>query len=219
MKKIFVNLTLSFVIITLISIMMVATVQANSSSSHLAISEVKKIPDTTEGTPVSISGKITSKLYIDSVTIGIYPDKDSDKAYAEAEAKANLGGKNVLSYSISSIGVKVKTDKVPTGKRYFRVTVTDASGATRKFGHEFNVTVNVREHTVTSDIGVLARSGAGTGCEKVGGVARGSSIKYTQTKSADNFTWIKIESGSKFEQGSWPVDTKILTGCWVAIVK
>ena len=71
----------------------------------------------------------------------------------------------------------------------------------------------VRTHTIQASSGVNVRSGAGTGFGRVGAVARGSVIRYTETRSANGFTWVRIESGSTFASGSWGSNV----GNWVTL--
>ncbi|MFT3951728.1 MAG: amidase domain-containing protein [Oscillospiraceae bacterium] len=71
-----------------------------------------------------------------------------------------------------------------------------------------------KSYTVQSSSGVKIRTGAGTGYSQVGGAAQGSVIKYTQTKSANGYTWLLIESGSTFKNGTWGSTT----GYWIAML-
>jgi uncharacterized protein YraI len=72
----------------------------------------------------------------------------------------------------------------------------------------------VRTHTIQASSGANVRSGAGTGFGRVGAVARGSVIRYTETKSANGFTWVRIQSGSTFTNGTWGSNV----GNWVALL-
>jgi hypothetical protein len=71
-----------------------------------------------------------------------------------------------------------------------------------------------RTHTIQASNGVAVRTGAGTGNSQVGGIARGSVIRYTQTAQANGFTWALVESGSTFTNGTWGQTT----GRWVALL-
>lgn len=71
----------------------------------------------------------------------------------------------------------------------------------------------LKSHTVGPSNGVTVRTGAGTGCSKVGGISKGSKIYYTQTKKANGYIWAKIEKGT-YKSGTWGKTT----GYWVALL-
>ena len=95
-----------------------------SLASTLAIDNVSIIPNITQGTPVSISGTISSNYDITSVTVGVY----SDDGITHTEAKASPF---VKSYNISTLDALVKFGNAKAGTNYFSVTATDASGTTK----------------------------------------------------------------------------------------
>ena len=70
-----------------------------------------------------------------------------------------------------------------------------------------------RSYTIQSSSGANVRSSASTSAQIVGAISKSSVVYYTQTKSANGYTWMLIESGS-FKSGSWG---KII-GYWVAMV-
>ena len=92
-----------------------------SVASTLTISNVKTIPNITQGTAVSIYGTISSNYDITSVTVGIY----SNEGIVYTEAKASP---SVKSYNISSLDALVKFGNAKAGTNFFRVVATDASG-------------------------------------------------------------------------------------------
>ncbi len=69
-----------------------------------------------------------------------------------------------------------------------------------------------KSYTIKSSSGVKVRSGAGTSYGCIGGLAKGSVVKYTETKKANGYTWIKIKSVTT-KSGSWGKYTG-----WVAMV-
>lgn len=71
----------------------------------------------------------------------------------------------------------------------------------------------LKTYTVSSSSGISTRTGAGTSCSKVGGVAKGSKIYYTETKKANGYTWAKIVKGS-YKSGTWGKTT----GYWIALI-
>ncbi|MDR0919567.1 MAG: SH3 domain-containing protein [Oscillospiraceae bacterium] len=77
-----------------------------------------------------------------------------------------------------------------------------------------SVSPSTNSYTVTATSGVKIRTGAGTGYSQVGGVSKGSVIRYTESRSANGYTWIKIASGSSFNSGTWGNTT----GNWIAMV-
>lgn len=101
-----------------------------SSLSNLAIKNVTKIPNINEGSPVSISGTITSNYKITSVIVGVYSTKDGTVAYTSKEAAPNKE-----SFDISALDNYILFNNVPGepngAKRYFRVVASDASGNTK----------------------------------------------------------------------------------------
>ena len=76
-----------------------------------------------------------------------------------------------------------------------------------------NSSSGLKSYTVNSSSGISIRTGAGTGYSKVGGVAKGSKIYYTETKKANGYTWAKIVSGS-YKSGTWGKTT----GYWMALI-
>ena len=69
-------------------------------------------------------------------------------------------------------------------------------------------------YTIQSSSGANVRNSASTSGTIVGAVAKGSVIRYTQTKSANGYTWMLIENTSTFTSGTWGSNT----GYWVAQV-
>lgn len=71
-----------------------------------------------------------------------------------------------------------------------------------------------KSYTIQSSNGANVRSSASTSGTIVGAVARGSVIRYTQTKSANGYTFMLIEAGSTFTGGTWGKNISF----WVAMV-
>lgn len=70
-----------------------------------------------------------------------------------------------------------------------------------------------KSYTIQASSGANVRNTA-AGTQIVGAIARGSIVRYTETKVANGYTWMLIESGSTFASGSWGKTI----GYWVAMV-
>lgn len=106
--------------------------------STLAIASGKYDPGSlVKGKSYSISGKITSKYKITSVTVGIY------KTNGTATAQVKTVKPNAKSYDIKKVDSKIKFGSLAVGTYDFVVKATDASGSTATLVcNEFKVTQN-----------------------------------------------------------------------------
>ena len=116
--------------------------------------------------------------------------------------------------------------------KYFSTRQGTISELTRWLGSSFsfqgfiyilnNETVTVtppvvttqKTYTIQASSGANVRTTAAKSAQVVGALAKGSVIRYTQTKNADGYTWMLVESGSTIKSGSWGKST----GYWVAMV-
>lgn len=88
------------------------------------------------------------------------------------------------------------------------------SGKLKKVTSTSNTTtVKTYSYTIQSSSGAYVRSAAGTSKSVVGGLAKGSVVKYDRSVQANGYTWIHITSVSA-KSGSWGK----YTGYWVACV-
>jgi len=71
-----------------------------------------------------------------------------------------------------------------------------------------------KTYTIQASSGANVRQTAGTGATIVGAIAKGSVVRYTETKIANGLTWMLIETGSTFTSGSWGKNI----GYWIAMV-
>lgn len=140
----------------------------------------------------------------------VFMDFDNDGSVSHSTICTGKSGKTPYYCAHSSWrkNYKYSTEQWAGGKAYV-VHMSNCKKAT--------VTTTqspaIKSYTISSSSGVYVRTGAGTSCSKVGGVAKGSKIYYTQTKKANGYTWAKIEKGT-YESGTWGKTT----GYWIALI-
>ena len=107
-------------------------------------------------------------------------------------------------------------NSLSAGYRTITITAYDSNG--RSVSRTLNVNVTTPQPIQKTYI-IQAYSGANVrntaaGTQIVGALAKGSVVRYTETKVANGYTWMLIESGSTFTSGSWGKTV----GYWVAMV-